>query len=172
KELDRRYFGMKLPHKFKFGVTGCRNNCLKAEENDVGIKGACEVTWLADPCIMCGICERGCPTSAISSTETEIIVDYNLCISCGKCAKHCPTDSWETRPGYAVFFGGQFGNTIEKGKTNIPIVKDEEQLYRVTDAAINYFKEHGKRKERLGKLFERVGRKDFDELVQAAYNGS
>ncbi|MFR0781422.1 MAG: hypothetical protein ACLSHP_00200 [Coprococcus sp.] len=29
-----------LPHKFKFGVTGCQNNCLKAEENDVGIKGA------------------------------------------------------------------------------------------------------------------------------------
>ena len=31
-ELDRRYFGRQLPHKFKFGVTGCQNNCLKAEE--------------------------------------------------------------------------------------------------------------------------------------------
>ena len=40
KKLDERYFGRELPHKFKFGVTGCRNNCLKAEENDVGIKGA------------------------------------------------------------------------------------------------------------------------------------
>ena len=39
KELDERYFGRELPHKFKFGVTGCQNNCLKAEENDVGIKG-------------------------------------------------------------------------------------------------------------------------------------
>ena len=37
KKLDERYFGRELPHKFKFGVTGCRNNCLKAEENDVGI---------------------------------------------------------------------------------------------------------------------------------------
>ena len=34
-ELDERYFGRELPHKFKFGVTGCQNNCLKAEENDV-----------------------------------------------------------------------------------------------------------------------------------------
>ena len=33
-ELDERYFGRELPHKFKFGVTGCQNNCLKAEEND------------------------------------------------------------------------------------------------------------------------------------------
>ena len=30
-ELDKRYFGRELPHKFKFGVTGCQNNCLKAE---------------------------------------------------------------------------------------------------------------------------------------------
>ena len=37
-ELDERYFGRELPHKFKFGVTGCQNNCLKAEENDLGIK--------------------------------------------------------------------------------------------------------------------------------------
>ena len=28
KELDERYFGRELPHKFKFGVTGCQNNCL------------------------------------------------------------------------------------------------------------------------------------------------
>ena len=33
KELDARYFGRELPHKFKFGVTGCQNNCLKAEDN-------------------------------------------------------------------------------------------------------------------------------------------
>jgi len=45
KKLDERYYGKDLPHKFKFGVTGCRNNCLKAEENDMGIKGAMEATW-------------------------------------------------------------------------------------------------------------------------------
>ena len=41
----RDIFGHDLPHKFKFGVTGCQNNCLKAEENDVGIKGAIRVNW-------------------------------------------------------------------------------------------------------------------------------
>ena len=43
KKLDEHYFGRELPHKFKFGVTGCQNNCLKAEENDIGIKGGMEV---------------------------------------------------------------------------------------------------------------------------------
>lgn len=43
KELDDRYFAMELPHKFKFGITGCQNNCLKSEENDLGIKGGIKV---------------------------------------------------------------------------------------------------------------------------------
>ena len=45
KELDARYFGRELPHKFKFVVTGCQNNCLKAEENDVGIKGEINIEY-------------------------------------------------------------------------------------------------------------------------------
>ena len=51
KELDERYFGRELPHKFKFGVTGCQNNCLKAEENDVGIKGGMNIEYKEDDCI-------------------------------------------------------------------------------------------------------------------------
>ena len=53
KKLDARYYARELPHKFKFGVTGCQNNCLKAEENDVGIKGACVVSYDEPSCIMC-----------------------------------------------------------------------------------------------------------------------
>ena len=37
-ELDERFGGREAPHKFKLGITGCRNNCLKAEENDLGFK--------------------------------------------------------------------------------------------------------------------------------------
>src|SRR6266511_2154631 len=35
KEFDQKYGGRELPHKFKLGITGCGNNCLKAEENDL-----------------------------------------------------------------------------------------------------------------------------------------
>ena len=55
RELNDRYFGQELPHKFKFGVTGCQNNCLKAEENDLGIKGGVRVSWKADKCFACGL---------------------------------------------------------------------------------------------------------------------
>ena len=64
-KLDERYFARELPHKFKFGVTGCQNNCLKSEENDVGVKGASIVKWKEDACIQCGVCVKACRTDAI-----------------------------------------------------------------------------------------------------------
>ncbi|MDR2339433.1 MAG: coenzyme F420 hydrogenase, partial [Deltaproteobacteria bacterium] len=42
--ISSRYYGQALPHKFKVGVTGCFNNCLKAEENDLGVKGGMQVS--------------------------------------------------------------------------------------------------------------------------------
>jgi dissimilatory sulfite reductase (desulfoviridin) alpha/beta subunit len=37
--LDERFFGKKLPAKFKIGITGCKNDCAKAEINDLGFMG-------------------------------------------------------------------------------------------------------------------------------------
>ncbi len=69
KKLNDRYFGTELPHKFKFGVTGCQNNCLKAEENDVGIKGGSDVKWKQEACISCGLCEKVCREGAIAIND-------------------------------------------------------------------------------------------------------
>lgn len=37
--LDERFFGRDLPAKFKIGITGCQNDCAKAEINDLGFVG-------------------------------------------------------------------------------------------------------------------------------------
>ena len=57
---------MELPHKFKFGITGCQNNCLKSEENDLGIKGGIKVDWRESDCIGCGVCVKACRQNAIT----------------------------------------------------------------------------------------------------------
>ncbi|MDR1309584.1 MAG: coenzyme F420 hydrogenase, partial [Deltaproteobacteria bacterium] len=72
RRISERYFGRVLPHKFKFGVTGCRNNCLKAEENDLGIKGGYSVKWLSVPCTLCGVCAKACREGAIAVGEEEV----------------------------------------------------------------------------------------------------
>ena len=170
-ELDERYFGRELPHKFKFGVTGCQNNCLKAEENDLGIKGALDVNWVEDKCIHCGVCEKACRTGAISEKDGKIVLDADKCNYCGRCVKSCPTDAWEGESAYLVSFGGLFGNTINKGDAFLPLIKSEEQLYRVTDAAIQFFADHANAGERFKFTLDRVGWDEFKKVMEEAYHG-
>ena len=169
RELNDRYFGRELPHKFKFGVTGCQNNCLKAEENDLGIKGGVRVTWVEDKCISCGVCEKVCREKAITNENGLMVVDADRCNYCGRCAFSCPTDAYETKEGYLISFGGLFGNKISKGFPVIPFVEDKDVLFRVCDAAIRFFDENAKSGERFKFTIERVGREKFDEAIRKAY---
>ena len=171
KELNDRYFGRELPHKFKLGVTGCQNNCLKAEENDVGIKGAAQVTWKEDACIQCGVCEKACREKAITLEDNQVKVDYSKCNFCGRCAKSCPTDAWDVKEAYLLSFGGTFGNSISKGESLLPLITSEEQLFRVTDAAIQFFDDYGKAGERFKFTIDRVGKDHLYEVLKGAYDG-
>lgn len=170
-ELDKRYFGRELPHKFKFGVTACQNNCLKAEENDVGIKGASDVHWRKDKCIFCGVCVKACRSGAIKMEEGNITLDAEQCNYCGRCEKSCPTEAWEGESSYIVSFGGLFGNVINKGDAFLPLIKTEEQLYGITDAAVQFFSDYGKPGERFKFTIDRVGTDKFKNAMEEAYHG-
>ncbi len=172
-KLDARYFGRQLPHKFKFGVTGCQNNCLKAEENDFGVKGGLVPGWKRDSCIFCGVCEKACRSGAIAIDEAAgtITLENDKCNYCGRCVKSCPTGAWEGESGYLVSFGGTFGNDIRKGSELLPIITDEDALYRVADAAIDFFAENANPGERFAKTLDRVGWDELKESVEAAYHG-
>lgn len=169
KELDERYFGRELPHKFKFGITGCQNNCLKAEENDLGVKGGIKVEWKEDACIQCGVCEKACRTNAISIEDGKIKVNDDLCNFCGRCSKSCPTDAWEETHGYIVSFGGLFGNSINKGEAVIPFIEDHEKLLKVSDTAIEFFENHAKPGERFKFTIDRIGKEKFEQVIKEAY---
>lgn len=170
-ELNDRYFGRELPHKFKFGVTGCQNNCLKAEENDVGVKGALDIKWLKDKCINCGVCVKACRRNAITIEDGKVNIDYNKCNYCGRCAKSCPTDAWDAEAAYIVSFGGTFGNSISKGVSPLPLIKTVEQLFRVADAAIQFFDDYANAGERFKFTIDRVGKEEFVKKMEEAYNG-
>ena len=171
KELDERYFGRELPHKFKFGVTGCQNNCLKAEENDVGIKGGMNIEYKEDDCISCGVCVKACRQDALKMVDGKIELDAQKCNHCGRCVKSCPVDAWKGTPGYIVSFGGTFGNNIYKGEELLPLIPDKETLFRVTDAAINFFEKNANPSERFRKTLQRVGEEDFRSQLKDAYEG-
>lgn len=170
-KLNERYFGRELPHKFKFGVTGCQNNCLKAEENDVGIKGGMNIAYKEDDCISCGVCVKACRQEALKMVDGKVELDAEKCNHCGRCVKSCPVDAWEGTPGYIVSFGGTFGNNIYKGEELLPLIPDKETLFRVTDAAITFFEKNANPSERFRKTLQRVGEEDFRKQLKEAYKG-
>ena len=169
KELDDRYFAKELPHKFKFGITGCQNNCLKSEENDVGIKGGIQVQWKESDCIQCGVCVKACRSGAITLTDGKISIDESKCNYCGRCTKACPTNAYDETHGYIVSFGGLFGNHINKGNTVIPFIEDHDKLLKVCDAAITFFEQNAQAGERFKFTIDRVGKEKFEEVIKEAY---
>ena len=169
-ELDKRYFGRKLPHKFKLGVTGCPNNCLKSEENDLGVKGVTETSWNPQKCVYCGACARACAKrKAITVEPGKLTVDADRCIKCGKCVDSCRKGAMTGKNGYLLTFGGTFGSVVSPGRSATPIVFDKTTLFRVVDAAIDYFERYAEPKERLASTIKRRGWDEFQETVRCAF---
>jgi dissimilatory sulfite reductase (desulfoviridin) alpha/beta subunit len=170
-ELDGRYFGQELPHKFKIGITGCRNNCLKAEENDLGIKGGIFPEWDKAACTFCGLCEAACPVKVITVDKgsRDLSFDQKGCVYCGRCVKGCPSDAWKGKNGDLLSFGGMFGNEIKEGLHLLPLIFDKFQVFKAADTLIGFYRNHAKPGERLGKTLTRVGtaelKKELEEAV-------
>lgn len=169
-EFDKRYGERELPHKFKFGFTGCRNNCLKAEENDMGIKGGVKPVWHADSCTFCGLCKAVCPQKIITVDKAARSVTFNEsdCLYCGKCIKSCPSEAWQGKSGFIISFGGLYGNRIAVGKNFLPIIFDESKLYKIVDVALKFFADNAKSGERFRNMLDRVGWEKFIDQVKEA----
>ena len=110
-------------------------------------------------------------TGAITLEDNKIKVDESKCNYCGRCVKACPTDAWDAKSGYLVSFGGLFGNRIYKGEEILPVIESEEDLFRVTDAAIQFFDDNANPSERFRFTIERVGEDKFIEKMKEAYHG-
>nr|WP_196590105.1 4Fe-4S binding protein [Pectinatus frisingensis] len=169
-ELEKRYGGRELPHKFKFGVTGCCNNCLKAEENDLGIKGGIKPSWNNSECTFCGLCEAICPAKAIKvgKTDKQLYFEPDKCIYCGKCVKICPTSAWSGKSGFIVSFGGLYGNRIAIGRRLLPLIFSIEILYKTIDIALAFFEKNAKNGERFANTLDRVGWKLLEKELNKA----
>ncbi|MDR1956212.1 MAG: 4Fe-4S binding protein [Treponema sp.] len=169
-ELDARYFGRELPHKFKIGITGCKNNCLKAEENDLGIKGGLFPTWQSGACTYCGLCAAVCPAGVITVDQDTptLSFDEQGCVSCGKCVKSCPADAWQGKRGYLLSFGGMFGNEIKPGLRLLPILFEKDQVFKAADATLAFFAAQARPGERLGKTLTRVGPETLQKQLEEA----
>ena len=169
REFDEKFGGRQLPHKFKIGLTGCHNNCLKAEENDLGVKGAVKPDWIAETCVFCGKCQAVCPQKAITVDRKNrtVEIDREKCFLCGRCINSCPKSAWHGEVGFMIGFGGTFGNRVAIGKNILPLVFGEEKLHAIVETTLNYFAENAKRGERLKDVLDRLGWDEFTAKLQS-----
>lgn len=161
-ELEKKHGGRGLPNKITCAVTGCPNNCMKVDANDIGIKGAIEPQFFEENCIYCGACAKICPVNAIEVNRGEKFwtIDRDKCINCGRCVKACRKAALRGEVVYKIYFAGE---------DFFPLIRDEETLYKIIDAALEYFNANAKKRERLRKMFERLGSQEFKNFCCKGY---
>lgn len=151
---------VKLPHKFKIGVGGCPNSCMKPSLNDLGIEGHRLPVFDSDKCRCCGSCavEKACPVDAAKVENGRLTINSDACISCGVCTGKCPFGAVasESKTLFKVFVGGTWGKTTRMGTPLSRLVKEEE-LFPLIEKTLLWFLENGLPKERLGKTVDRLG---------------
>lgn len=67
-------------------------------------------------CILCGICEKRCPTEAIKVAKKEGTwsIDRFRCVQCGTCVRECPKDSLTMDPDYPAPAQAKSVETLSK----------------------------------------------------------
>ncbi len=69
-----------------------------------------------------------------------------------------------TVKGFTIYVGGHGGRKARLGKELINHQPPEDAL-KIIDNIINYFKENGEKRERLGEFMDRIGFENFKEKV-------
>ena len=118
KEFYEKWYDVKLPHKFKIGVGGCPNNCVKPSLNDFGVVGQFVPEFDEDMCSGCKKCmpKETCKVGAISIVDGKAFIDRDKCNNCGLCIGKCHFDAIEEgKKGLKIYLGGKWGKTSRRG---------------------------------------------------------
>ena len=164
------WHSVKLPHKFKIGIGGCPNNCVKPGLHDFGIVGQSVPDYDEDSCNACKKCAvvAKCPVHAASQDEDgNLVIDWEKCTNCGKCIGACPFDSIEEKErGFAVYIGGIWGKTQRLG-TPIGGIYSEDEVMKLIEKALLLYREQGKTGERFGRSIDRIRQESphYDKTV-------
>lgn len=170
KTLHEKYYvgwaGVKLPHKFKIGVGGCPNSCMKPALNDFGIEGRRAPDFHAEDCRGCKVCvvETRCPSKAAHVVDGKLAIGES-CLQCGVCTGKCPFKAvrHESETRYRIYVGGTWGKQTRMGSPLSRLVAFEE-IEPLLEKTMLWFKENAFEKERLGKAIDRIG---FDRFEAA-----
>ena len=162
------YSTVALPHKFKIGIGGCPNSCMKPSLNDFGIEGHKMPLFDAEICRGCKVCsvEKFCPMKAASLQDSKLCIDKDVCIDCGVCSGKCPFKAvaHDTKVVYKIYVGGTWGKHPRMG-TPLSAYVEEAEIMPILKKTLRWFKENANPKERLGMAIDRIGFENFEKAI-------
>ncbi|MBQ8850685.1 MAG: 4Fe-4S binding protein [Clostridia bacterium] len=168
---NRFYVGMKdvkLPHKFKIGVGGCPNSCMKPSLNDVGVEGCRAFKPDLGKCKSCKVCNvaKNCPSGAVTVENGKLTADRTKCTKCGVCIGKCPFGAFpkEAPSACRVYVGGTWGKKQRMG-TLLSNTYSESEIPDVIEKVMLWYKENGYAKERLGAAVDRLGAETLEAAI-------
>ena len=168
---DKFYLGLadvKLPHKFKIGVGGCPNSCMKPSLNDVGVEGIKLSSFDEAKCRTCKTClvKESCPSRAVSESNGAIVIDKTKCTRCGVCVGKCPFGAVpkEAESACRVYVGGTWGKSWRMG-TLLSGVYSPDEVLDLIEKIMLWYKENGLPKERLGAAIDRLGVDSLEAFI-------
>lgn len=162
------YASVALPHKFKIGVGGCPNSCMKPSLNDFGVEGHKVPLFDSELCRGCKVCsvEKFCPMKAATLKDSKLNIDKEVCIDCGVCSGKCPFKAvaHDTKVVYKIYVGGTWGKHTRMG-TPLSSYVEEGEILPILEKTLLWFKENANPKERLGMAIDRIGFENFEKAI-------
>lgn len=169
-------------YKIKTKMSGCPNECGKALlHGDVGIIGVFRDLpvvdndrlreWVKAGGDIINACDN-CPTDAMKWDNTRLEIDSDRCIRCMYCINRVPAIKPGADRGVAITVGGKMKGKFGpmKGKVIFPFVRvtppDYKELVQAYDKICDVYDEHGKKKERMGDMIQRMGFDKYLELLE------
>jgi sulfite reductase alpha subunit len=178
-ELHRPAF----PYKFKIKCAGCPNDCVASiARADMSIIGTwrdeiqinqAEVKAAADAGLdiqrdVCG----NCPTKCIEWDGSKLEIDDENCVKCMHCINAMPKALKPGKDRGATVLLGAKAPIVEGALLSsvlVPFMKLEppyEELKDLIERIWDFWGEHGKNRERVGELMQRVGLGNFLEAIE------
>lgn len=169
----------RFPFKIKTKMSGCPNECGKAIlHGDIGIIGVFRDLPKVDNERLKDWVKRGgnikwvsdhCPTDAMQWSRNRLVINGDRCIRCMYCINRVPAIKPGDDRGAAITAGGKMKGKFGpmKGKVIFPFIKiippDYKELLQAFDRICGVYDEHGKKKERIGDMIQRLG---FDKFLE------
>lgn len=164
-EFYEGWHDVTLPHKFKIGIGGCPNNCIKPGLNDFGIMGQRVPKYDPEKCRACGKCNvaANCPMKICAKSEEDgkMVCQTEQCTKCGKCIDACPFHAVEeTVVGHKILLGGIWGKR-QRLATALDGVYTKDEVKEILAKSLTIWKEQGTPGERFGLFLDRIGVDNF-----------